>query len=351
MSRSGRARQLGSRELGLPDWQRDFWLGLIDHALSAARGRPDLSALAGFSNPAVTRFAVTTPNLGHAFDRYNKGKPYHQQVRPFGFMLVFQLAAHGYDATWAETGQRPRPATLRVLAPFDRDPGRGARKAFDRDTGKPVAYGLLQRYEHSLRNYHSHPEAKFLNGGHGDRGTTLRRHAVAKFVRFIGKEANQLDLQLALGTDPAAQSEFGGVTYGRAQRISAIQNAAHKYGIAALSRSAVVSRQYLSGIISGGANATEHMISRIEQTIAGMEIEAAAHSIKVTSALAWLRQQREKHGPRALATMLGIDSGCLSRELSGIRRLSAKTLRIVQCRLKAELDDHGLTRAEAKTDP
>jgi len=37
-------------------------------------------------------YAATTPNLLRWFKRYNRGKPYREQVRPFGFLLAYQSA-------------------------------------------------------------------------------------------------------------------------------------------------------------------------------------------------------------------------------------------------------------------
>jgi hypothetical protein len=86
--RSGRARQLSPKKLGVSRWQRDFWVVMVEHAQSVQPGPPDLSQLDGFSNPAVTRYAVTTPDLWHSFDKYNAGKPYHRQVRPKGARIT-----------------------------------------------------------------------------------------------------------------------------------------------------------------------------------------------------------------------------------------------------------------------
>src|SRR5258708_6368492 len=87
-------------------------------------------------------------------------------------MLMFQLEEEAYDATPTDGKERPRQTLrrkmLHVVAPFHRDPPKAARKAFDRNTEKPVPPKLLQPYARALRNYHSHPESKFLNGSRAD---------------------------------------------------------------------------------------------------------------------------------------------------------------------------------------
>ena len=53
----------------------------------------------GFDAPAVTQYTATTPDLLRSFRKYNAGKPYHRQVRPFGFMLMFQQAGETETST------------------------------------------------------------------------------------------------------------------------------------------------------------------------------------------------------------------------------------------------------------
>jgi hypothetical protein len=210
--RAGRPVQLAPQLLGVAKWQRDYWLALIEHAQSGKGGPPDLSRLEGFGNPALIRHAVTTPELQHAFDKYNADRPYHRQVRPFGFMVVFQQEEMPDGADSARSkgrSQAPARDGLRIIAPFNRNPAAAARRAFDRDTGTPIPPNQLKTYVRALRHYHDHPEAKFLNGEWVNRGPTMRRHVVARSIRHIGKEANKLDEQMAFGIDDTAQAEFG----------------------------------------------------------------------------------------------------------------------------------------------
>jgi len=260
--KGGSAAQL---PLGVSKWQRDFWIAQIEHAQSGQPRPPDLSRLPGFSKPAVIRHAVTTPDLCHGYDKCNAGKPYHRQVRPFGFMVVFQQ-----KDDLVTSGKKP--STLRVIAPFDRDPAKAARHAFDRDTGAPVSPKQLKSYADALRHYYNQPEAKFLNGERGDRGPTLRRHITARTIRFIGKEANRLDDQLAIGVDPSAQAEFGSVSEERAKRVAEIRDAIKKYGPLLVSRRADISRQYLFRILNDENVATEAIFSKIEHAISNLAL-------------------------------------------------------------------------------
>jgi hypothetical protein len=307
--RSGRARQLSPKKLGVSRWQRNFWVVMVEHAQSGRPGPPDLSQLDGFTNPAVTRYAVTTPDLWHSFDRYNAGKSYHRQVRPFGFMVMFLVDEDSLE-----------PSTmLRVIAPFNRNPAAAARQAFDRDSGSPVSPKQLKTYIGALRTYYNHPEAKFLNGERGDRGPTRRRHIIARSIVHIGKEANRLDIQSVSGVDPDAQVEFCAVSESRAGRLKAIRAALKKFGPSRLARETGLSRQYLSKLAGGGVAVTEATLLKIEQAIAALEIIEARRHEKTDDARAWLRAECERIGLRQVALNLGVNAGHLSRMIAGTR--------------------------------
>jgi hypothetical protein len=134
-------------------------------------------------------------------DQYNAGKAYEDQVRPFGFLIVFTaksgLLADAPDpeSCVVEASQRGRPPKRRdvkPIAPFDSDPARALPKVFCRVTGKAVRAAELMTYADVLAQYHVSPEHKFENGDHLDRGRTERRHVVATGQVWIGKEANQV---------------------------------------------------------------------------------------------------------------------------------------------------------------
>jgi len=80
---------------------------------------------------------------------------------------------------------------------------------YDRETGEPVSAHYLKTYEEALAQYHLHSEAKSHNDHHLDCGATQRRHIIAPAVEHIGKEANRREVQLYLGLDLEAQTEYG----------------------------------------------------------------------------------------------------------------------------------------------
>jgi hypothetical protein len=323
-----RARQLSPSKLGVSRWQRDFWVVMVEHAQSGQPGPPDLSQLDGFTNPAVTRYAVTTPDLWHSFDRYNAGKPYHRQVRPFGFMVMFLLEEDTLGSS----------STLRVVAPFNRNPAAAARQAFDRDSGIPVSPKQLKTSIGALRTYYNHPEAKFLNGERGDRGPTRRRHIIARSIVHIGKEANKLDIQSVLGVDPNAQVEFCAVSESRAGRLRATRAGLKTFGPSRVARETGLSRQYLSKLAGGEVVVTEATLAKVEQAIGALEVVEAKRQGDVDESLAWLRIECERIGLRQVALDLGSNAGHLSRILASTRPISRSLVRIIYIKRSQDPD-------------
>jgi hypothetical protein len=149
---------------------------------------------------------------------YNNVRPEKEQVRPFNFLLSLQIhpLAQQADEDSTSTGHRRKRrrnklSAIRPVAPYDSDPIKAAKKCFDRQTGKRVSMDDLESYREALAQYHLYPENKFLNGRHRDRGPTMRRHVKIGItdIHYIGKETNELEEQVFLGSDPEAQPDYG----------------------------------------------------------------------------------------------------------------------------------------------
>jgi transcriptional regulator with XRE-family HTH domain len=315
VAKRDRAGQLPPTALDVLPWQRDFWLLLIEHALAGRLGPPDLSVLEGFSAPAITQYTVTTPDLLRSFRKYNAGKPYHRQVRPFGFMVMFQEADDADASTM-----------MRVIAPFNRNPTKAARKAFDRDTGATISPKQLKTYIDSLRTYYNHPESKFLNGERGDRGPTQRRHIIAKSIVHIGKEANKLDIQMAAGVDPDAQVEFH-ADASMPGRLKAVVDAIRRLGPSRIACEAGLSRTLLSTVANGTASPSEAALSKIERAILSLVVIEAKRAAEIAQVLKYLNTECKRVGPFQVANRLGISPSLLSRIISGQRSISAGLFR------------------------
>jgi len=236
------------RELGVERWQYDLWYRIVEAVLAGHSAQVCLDDLPDFDIPAVSRYAATTPTLLRWFDRYNVGRPYREQVRPFGFLLNFQrdpLAAvplpcpsASDDRQAGSSSDPPRP-----VATFDQDPAVAATRCFDRITGDPVSREVLKTYRQALAQYHLHPETKFANGDYLDAGPTKRRHIQVVSIDRIGKEANRWEEQLYLGNDPEAQIVYGTDDESRDGTIAFIREVADRVGRRALAEAARVVRR------------------------------------------------------------------------------------------------------------
>jgi len=193
--------QVPLSEIGVARWQHDLWIKILRAAIE---GNPDQVSMDWhpcLSLPAAQRCSASSPHLLGWFDQYNAGKAYEDQIRPFGFLLVFTARSgvlpdypdlEACVVNGSTRGRPPKREEIKPIAPFDSDPARVLSKVFDRLTGDPVSLEKLKTYAEVLVQYHVSPEHKFANGDHLDRGRTERRHVVATGFVWIGKEANQV---------------------------------------------------------------------------------------------------------------------------------------------------------------
>jgi hypothetical protein len=186
------------KEIGVRRWQYDLWYKIIEAALRGHADSVPLDWHPALGQPAAIRYTASSPALLKWMSRWNKGRAYEEQIRPFGFMLSF-MPRKGVHAPFSEEpldelrrGRPPKTETPAPVAPYDSDPARALTKVFDRVTGKPIRPEQLKTYAEVLGQYHLSPEDKFENGQFLDRGRTERRHVVATGFTWIGKEANHV---------------------------------------------------------------------------------------------------------------------------------------------------------------
>ncbi len=226
-------------KIGVARWQYDLWYRILQAASSAHPERVNLY-LPGFDEPAVSRYAATTPRLLSWFKRHNADKDYREQVRPFNFMLAFQADP------LAATEEPPR-----AVAAFDKNISKAAKTAFDRESGDPVSAAELRSYLRALAQYHLHPESKFEGGDFLESGRVSRRHIRVSGIEYIGKEANRWEEQAVLGEDESAQ-----ISYGRGlasdQPTKAELLAWRRVGVRELARRSGVSAGEVSRVVAGG---------------------------------------------------------------------------------------------------
>jgi len=186
------------KEIGVRRWQYDLWYTIIQAALRDHADAVSLDWHPKLQTPAAIRYTASSPPLLKWMARWNKDKPYEDQVHPFGFLLSFMPRAGVFAPVEAEPIgklKRGRPQIAKPLtpiAPYDRDPACALSKVFDRDTDRQICREDLKTYAEVLAQYHLSCEDKFENGQFLNRGRTERRHVVATEFAWIGKEANRV---------------------------------------------------------------------------------------------------------------------------------------------------------------
>jgi hypothetical protein len=195
--------QVPLRELGVRRWQHDLWIKIIEAAIDGHPNQVALDWHPSFASPAASRYSASSPEMLRWLTKWNSDKPYREQIRPFGFLLVYTAKTGVFAPLLTEEGEEwddddfgpgrpPKEDEPRPIAPYDNDSVKALARAFDRVTGKPVKPERLKTYAEMLAQYHISPESKFENGQFRDRGRTERRHVIAESLVLIGKEANQV---------------------------------------------------------------------------------------------------------------------------------------------------------------
>lgn len=263
---------VSEKDLGVSRWQHDLWYRIVLAALEGHPEQVDLSDVPGLDARAASRYAATTPRLLKWFSKYNEGKEYREQVRPFGFLLAFQ-AKRNHDERFVVPGKkRPRrvddvtvPA---VVAPYASDAVVAAQRAFDRQTKEAVPADQLKTYREVLAQYHLHPEAKFHNGDYTDSGPTSRRHvAPLGPIDHIGKEANRWEEQFYLGVDPETQIQYGVSQSELAAYYEEMRARMARVGVREISRAAKVSLGTVSGLKRGTARPSVRVLRAIDRAV------------------------------------------------------------------------------------
>jgi hypothetical protein len=268
------------KDLGVPRWQHDLWYRIVLAALDGCPAQVDLDDIPGLDVPAVSRYGATTPALLRWFDRYNEGKLYREQVRPFGFLLAFQARGSRLASVdpLAAVSRRQGDDDLsvpNVAAPYERDAQIAAQRAFDRETGEPVPAHLLRTYREVLAQYHLHPEAKFHGGDFLDAGPTSRRHVRPLGpIDNIGKEANRWEEQFYLGANPETQIRYGTGDRDLGAYAARVRELMEPFGVREISREAAVSVGSVSTVKRGLGRPKLATLRKIELAVDGMRASA-----------------------------------------------------------------------------
>jgi hypothetical protein len=180
------------RGSGVRPWEEDVWKAIIVAAVSDYPKQVDYAYRPEMNEPARSQYSATRPAVLNWFRRFNEGRPYSEQVKPFNFMLSFyarrqeDLVTADAERVWDETLKDLRP-----VAPYTRDLAKAPARVFDRnaDPAKRVPREWLRTVADVLRDYHRQPEYKSLGGGWTEAGILRRRHVLADRIDDIGKES------------------------------------------------------------------------------------------------------------------------------------------------------------------
>ena len=160
-------------------WHGKIWLDIL-HLYYGKVSREDISGK--YENSyALTRLTVSTSHVWARFSKINKGKPWHETVKPFNFAII------GFQ-TVKERGKAIKP-----LASYSKDPQTVPYQPFiDYNTGREMqGIHYFKPLSATILQYAKHPEHKYEGGT----GYLQRKHIHAQRAIYIGKEANKIDEQ------------------------------------------------------------------------------------------------------------------------------------------------------------
>jgi hypothetical protein len=265
-------------KIGVTRWQYDFWYRILESALFGDPNVVKCSDIPGFTHPAASQYAATTPQLLNKwFRKHNANLSYARQVRPFNFLLSFQprprspiIALEDEKPLSKRAVKKALLELPRPIAPFDKDPTKAADKSFDRLTGEPMSPSDLKTYAETLSDYHIHPESKFLNGDYFDRGPTRRRHVFisTRHVQHIGKEADRLEERVYLFEDPEGVIDYGKSQFATRDNLAALKQARREFTATAIAQASGKSRKEVTRILAGTVTATKRTWSALARGIA-----------------------------------------------------------------------------------
>lgn len=192
------------------EWAELVWRRIIDEA----EGRDPGPEPAWFDLPAVSQLPVSSPSILEPFRALNSGRPYAEQIKPFGFLLLGHVDPLAALPAGLERGD------VVPVAPFTSRPEELLALPWrNRRTGRPLAVTTrpggergkvrLTTYRDVVAAYRRHPETKSgdpTHGlGHGASVGLLPRLRVrgVGLPLHIGKESNRLDeVEDGVITDP-----------------------------------------------------------------------------------------------------------------------------------------------------
>ena len=327
----------GVRDSGVLLWQEDLWKAIIKSIHSPNPNELPLDWREELKHPGVSQYTAATPYRLAWFTDFNRDQPYARRVKPFNFLLEFyarrpdEMARLGLLRTSDHTKRRPKP-----VSPYSRNPYGMLPRVRDRVTRDSVGQEWLRTSAETLRGYHRHPEAKFLDGDYLDRGPTRRRHVLVHTIEDIGKEADKWDDEEPLSADNEYTVSYGVSDTARASMFAVIRSVSKRK----LARAAQVStRSIPSDEIAAGelSDAELRLLFEVAAALAEGERKQEASD---AAFVRWLAERVEERGLKIVAGELEYDPANLLKVMIGKRGVPIrlrKRLARAGCRVKGLL--------------
>ena len=318
------------RGSGVRLWEEDVWKQIISAALSDKPREVDYAFRREMLRPAHSRYGSTRPAVLNWFKRYNDGRPYAEQVKPFNFLLTFFTRRQEDIASDDLTYEfNPKLDKIRPVAPYERDGYKALSRIFDRnsDNMDPVSAKWLRTVADVLRDYHRQPEYKFLGGGWNEEGVLRRRHVFVDTIEDMGKESDGWEEDEARTEGQDTVLVYPSSSFDRERMIERIKSV----GKRELKQEARIAMRTINAVWAGGDVADDDLkrmadaAERIAQRRKDSDKEAAA-------AVAWLKTKREEIGLTALAEMLSVDAPNLQKVFGGKRNVPASIMQKFRAR-------------------
>lgn len=180
------------------EWIAQVWVNIVRKALGFTRRKLKFEHL-----PAIGRVTISSPAVMRAFDDFNKGKRYIDQIKPFNFLLTCHVNPLGHPPG-------TDPEHFHLIAPYESNPKRWLEMPWiEQYSGE--SYGIttqghhgsrhtarVKTYAEVLREYEFHAESKCADvdgkpSGKQTIGLLQRRHVRIEGITYIGKESNSLE--------------------------------------------------------------------------------------------------------------------------------------------------------------
>ncbi len=156
-------------------WIAQVWLNIIRKALGSGAKK------LGFENlPAIGRITVSSPAVLRPFGRFNEGKAYKDQIKPFNFLLSCHINAFGHPMGCD-------PEEFHLIAAYESDSRQWLKMAWiDRYSGEQYAIttngyhgdrrtARVKTYGDVLVEYEFHSETKNADANGNPSGKTNNR--------------------------------------------------------------------------------------------------------------------------------------------------------------------------------